>query len=205
LLVVLRTKRTGFSCAKRKKTRFAFAAKPSESDSRSEAFSSGKRANIRATREIPGTWRRGPSRTPVPTILPFPLALRPKACYNKLRKAVNIVSQFRRLRQQIHNQHNLKIKRQKTVFSTCFIITLIISLIMLVICAINKAPTFTTTVISGCAWLIFDFLFAYAKKTNGLFCLMNVQPAECLLTIIKPICNAERIIGKETVLSLPLV
>ena len=34
--------------------RFAFAAKPSESDSRSEAFSSGKRANFRAKREIPG-------------------------------------------------------------------------------------------------------------------------------------------------------
>ena len=90
-------------------------------------------------------------------------------CYTKPRKAVNIVSQLRRLRQQIHNQHNLKIKRQKTVFSTCFIITLIISLIMLVICAINKAPTFTTTVISGCAWLIFDFLFAYAVKNKWAF------------------------------------
>ncbi len=102
-------------------------------------------------------------------MLHFSLAICPKACYNKLRKAVNIVSQLRRLRQQIHNQHNLKIKRQKTVFSTCFIITLIISLIMLVICAINKAPTFTTTVISGCAWLIFDFLFAYAIKNKWAF------------------------------------
>ena len=43
---------------------------------------------------------------------------------------------------------------------------IVISLIMLVICAINKAPTFTTTVISGCAWLIFDFLFAYAIKNK---------------------------------------
>ena len=66
----------------------------------------------------------------------------------------------------MQKQRNTKIKRQKTVFSTCFIITLIISLIMLFICAINKAPTFTTTVISGCAWLIFDFLFAYAIKNK---------------------------------------
>ena len=32
----------------------------------------------------------GPSGTPVPTILPFPLALCPKVCYNKFRKAVEI-------------------------------------------------------------------------------------------------------------------
>ena len=76
------------------------------------------------------------------------------------------MSQLRKLKQQVQKQRNTKIKRQKTVFSTCFIITLIISLIMLVICAINKAPTFTTTVISGCAWLIFDFLFAYAIKNK---------------------------------------
>ena len=85
------------------------------------------------------------------------------------RKAVNIVSQLRKLKQQVQKQSNTKIKRQKTVFSMCFIITLIISLIMLVICAINKAPTFTTTVISGCAWLIFDFLFAYAVKNKWAF------------------------------------
>ena len=89
-----------------------------------------------------------------------------KLWYSKTRKAVNIVSQLRKLKQQVQKQRNTKIKRQKTVFSTCFIITLIISLIMLVICAINKAPTFTTTVISGCAWLIFDFLFAYAIKNK---------------------------------------
>ena len=115
-----------------------------------------KRPNLRTKCEIPGK-------------LCLSIAIFSKVCYNKLRKAVNIVSQLRRLRQQIHNQHNLKIKRQKTVFSTCFIITLIISLIMLVICAINKAPTFTTTVISGCAWLIFDFLFAYAIKNKWAF------------------------------------
>ena len=89
-----------------------------------------------------------------------------KLWYNEIRKAVNIVSQLRKLKQKVQKQRNTKIKRQKTVFSTCFIITLIISLIMLVICAINKDPTFTTTVISGCAWLIFDFLFAYAIKNK---------------------------------------
>ena len=97
----------------------------------------------------------GPSATPVPTIILQNLAPRPNVCYNEIEKAVNIVSQLRKLKQQVQKQNNLKIKRQKTMFSTCFIITLIISLIMLVICAINKAPTFTTTVISGCAWLIF--------------------------------------------------
>ena len=79
------------------------------------------------------------------------------------------MSQLGKLRKQEQKQYKLKTKRQKTVFSTCFIITLIISLIMLVICAINKAPTFTTTVISGCAWLIFVFLFAYAVKNKWAF------------------------------------
>ena len=55
------------------------------------------------------------------------------------------------------------------MFSTCFILTLIISLIMLVICAINKAPTLVTTLISGCAWLIFALLFAYAIKNKWAF------------------------------------
>lgn len=76
------------------------------------------------------------------------------------------MSQLRKLRQQEQKQHNLKIKRQKTMFSACFILTLIISFIMLVICAINKGPTLITTAISGCAWLIFDFLFAYAIKNK---------------------------------------
>ena len=35
----------------------------------------GERANIRAKREIPGTWRNS-------------IAIRPKTCYNKIRKAV---------------------------------------------------------------------------------------------------------------------
>ena len=37
---------------------------------------------------------------------------------------------------------------------------------MLVICVINNATTLITTVISGCAWLIFDLLFAYAIKNK---------------------------------------
>ena len=86
-------------------------------------------------------------------------------CYSKPRKAVNIVPQLRKLR-QVQKQHNLKIKRQKTVFSTCFVLTMIVSLIMLVICAINKGPTLITTLISGCAWLIFDLLFALSIKNK---------------------------------------
>ena len=76
------------------------------------------------------------------------------------------MSQLRKRRQQIEKQHNIKIKRQKTVFSSCFILTLTISFIMLIICAINNAPTLTTTVTSGCAWLVFDLLFAYAIKNK---------------------------------------
>ena len=76
------------------------------------------------------------------------------------------MSKLRKLKQQVQKQSNLKIKRQKTMFSTCFILTLIISFIMLVICAINNAPTLVTTLISGCAWLIFDLLFAYAMKNK---------------------------------------
>ena len=76
------------------------------------------------------------------------------------------MSQLRKLRKQEQKHHNLKIKRQKTVFSSGFILTLIISFIMLVICAINNAPTLITTTVSGCAWLIFDLLFAYAMKNK---------------------------------------
>ena len=46
------------------------------------------------------------------------------------------------------------------------ILTMIISFIMLVICAINNAPTLITTTVSGCAWLFFDLLFAYAIKNK---------------------------------------
>ena len=76
------------------------------------------------------------------------------------------MSQLRKLRKQEQKHNNLKIKRQKTVFSSGFILTLIISFIMLVICAINNAPTLITTTVSGCAWLIFDLLFAYAMKNK---------------------------------------
>ena len=64
------SKRTGLCCwscyarnepgflAPAQENPFAFAAKPSESDSRSEAFSSGKRANFRAKCKIPELWHR---------------------------------------------------------------------------------------------------------------------------------------------------
>ena len=76
------------------------------------------------------------------------------------------MSKLRKLRQQEQKKHNLKIKRQKTIFSICFIFTILISFTMLLICAINNAPTLTTTVVSGCAWLIFDLLFAYSIKNK---------------------------------------
>ena len=76
------------------------------------------------------------------------------------------MSQLRKLKQKAQKEHNLKIKRQKTLFSLCFIITLVISFIMLVICAINNAPTLTTTIISGCVWFLFDILYAYAIKNK---------------------------------------
>ena len=79
------------------------------------------------------------------------------------------MSKLRKLRKQEQKQHKLKNKKTKTVFSSCFIFTMIISFIMLVICAIKNAPTLTTTVISGCAWLIFDLLFAYAIKNKWTF------------------------------------
>ena len=79
------------------------------------------------------------------------------------------MSQLRKLKQQVQKQHDLKTKKQKTMLSTCFVLTLIISLTMLVVCTINNAPTFATTVISGCAWLIFDLLYLYAIKNKWAF------------------------------------
>lgn len=74
------------------------------------------------------------------------------------------MSQLRRLKQKLQKEHNSKIKRQKTLFSLCFVSTIAISFLMLVICAINQTPTLATTIISGCAWLLFDFLYAFAIK-----------------------------------------
>ena len=37
---------------------------------------------------------------------------------------------------------------------------------MLVFCAVNHAPTIITTIISGCSWLLFEIVFAYAIKSK---------------------------------------
>ena len=66
-------------------------------------------------------------------------------------------------------EYYLKIKRQKTVFSLFFVITIVISFTMLIVCAINNAPTLTTIIVSGSAWFIFDILFAFAIKNKWHF------------------------------------
>ena len=76
------------------------------------------------------------------------------------------MSQLRKLRQKVQKEHDLKIKRQKAVFSTFFIVTIVISFSMLIICVINNAPTITTTIISGSVWFLFDLLYAYAIKSK---------------------------------------
>ena len=76
------------------------------------------------------------------------------------------MSQMRRLKRELQKRHNSRLKRQKTIFSFSFILTIIISFTMLALCAINRAPTITTTLISGCFWLLFDIIFAYAIKNK---------------------------------------
>ena len=82
------------------------------------------------------------------------------------KKAVGAMSKFRRLKQKAQKENKSKIKRQKTIFSLCFVLTIVISFAMLVICAINNAPTLTTTIISGSAWLLFDIVYGYAIKNK---------------------------------------
>ena len=76
------------------------------------------------------------------------------------------MSQLRKLKQRAQKEHDLKIKKQTVIFSVCFIFTMAVSFLMLIICTINNAPTLTTTIISGSAWLIFDVLYAYALKNK---------------------------------------
>ncbi len=76
------------------------------------------------------------------------------------------MSQLRKLKQKARKEHILKIKKQKAIFSLCFIFTMIVSVVMLIICAINNAPTLITTIISGSTWFIFDVLYAYAIKNK---------------------------------------
>lgn len=76
------------------------------------------------------------------------------------------MSQLRKMRKKVHKEHNLKIKRQKAIFSVCFVFTIASSLIVLVFCAINESITLATIIISGCAWLLFDIVYAYAIKNK---------------------------------------
>ena len=79
------------------------------------------------------------------------------------------MSQLRKLKQKAQKEYNSRIKRQKIVFSIFFVITIVISFTMLIVSAINNAPTLTTTIVSGSAWFIFDILFAFAIKNKWHF------------------------------------
>ena len=79
------------------------------------------------------------------------------------------MSQLRKLKQKKREENRRKTKRQKAFFQCVFILTIIISFIMLIVCVINNAPTLTTTIISGIAWLLFDIIFAYAIKNKWSF------------------------------------
>mgnify|MGYP003305850773 CR=1 FL=1 len=79
------------------------------------------------------------------------------------------MSQLRKLRKKAEKDFELKIKRQKSTFSIFFVLTIVISFTMLIICAINNAPTLIATIVSGSAWFIFDVLFAFAIKNKWHF------------------------------------
>ncbi len=79
------------------------------------------------------------------------------------------MSQLRKFRKKAQKEYDLKIKRLKAIFSIFFTVTIVISFTMLIICAINNAPTLTTTIVSGSAWFIFDVLFAFAIKNKWYF------------------------------------
>ena len=76
------------------------------------------------------------------------------------------MSQLRKLKQKAQKEYNSRIKIQKIVFLIFFVITIVISFTMLIVCAINNAPTLTTTIVSGSAWFIFDILFVFAIKNK---------------------------------------
>ena len=79
------------------------------------------------------------------------------------------MSQLRRLKQKARKEYGAKSKRQKALFSLCFIPTIVISLVMLVVCAINDAFSFATTIISGSVWFVFDVVFTVAIKNEWSF------------------------------------
>ena len=95
--------------------------------------------------------------------------MRPHRFYAIIHIGGDDMSQLRKQKQKAQKEYNLKIKRQKTVFSIFFIVTIVISFTMLIICAANNAPTLTTTIISGSAWFTFDVLFAFAIKNKWCF------------------------------------
>lgn len=94
------------------------------------------------------------------------------------------MSQIRRLKQKLKKEHNVKIKRQKTIFSLCVVFTIVVSFAMLLVCAINDAPMLTTTIISGCVWLLFDIVFASALK-NKWYILYDACPTSRLSYQVK--------------------
>ena len=76
------------------------------------------------------------------------------------------MSKLRRLKQKLQKERNKKNERQKVIFSFSFIVTMLISFVMLCIYAAKGEPTLPPIIISGCAWLLFDILFAYAIKNK---------------------------------------
>ena len=76
------------------------------------------------------------------------------------------MSKPQKVKRKTQKRSKPKIKMENVIFSISFIATIAISFIMLCICAANDTPTRMATVISGCAWLLFDILYAYAIKNK---------------------------------------
>lgn len=83
------------------------------------------------------------------------------------------MSQLRRLKQKARQEYNARTKRQKAIFSLCFILTIAVSFAMLVVCVINSSFSRTPVIISGSVWLVFDVVFAIAIKNKKPFLFEN--------------------------------
>lgn len=83
------------------------------------------------------------------------------------------MSQLRRLKQKTCKEYNAKSKRQKALFSLCFISTIVVSFAMWVVCAIQNSLSLTPLIISGSVWLVFDVVFAVAIKNKWSFLFDN--------------------------------
>lgn len=79
------------------------------------------------------------------------------------------MSQLRRLKQKARKEYNAKSKRQKALFSLCFISTIVVSFAMWVVCAIQNSLLLTPLIISGSVWLVFDVMFAIAIQNKRSF------------------------------------